>query len=73
MNWIDDCKGAWRHYSTRALAFVAGIGLTWHGLPDWVTSQLPAWTGKVAAYSMTAAAVIGLVGKFVDQTPKDKP
>jgi hypothetical protein len=71
MRLIEDCKGAWRHYSTQALAIAASIGVTWHSLPDWVTAQLPAWTGKAAAWSMTVAAVGGLVGKFVDQSKPD--
>lgn len=73
MKLIDDWKASLRHYSTQALALTASIGLTWHSLPDWVTSQLPVWTGKAAAWAMTTAAIGGLVGKFVDQTPKDKP
>jgi hypothetical protein len=70
---IDDCRGPWRHYSTQALAFVASVGVTWHSLPDWVTSQLPGWVAKVVAWGMTLVAVGGLFGKFVSQTPKDAP
>ena len=50
MKLIDDCKGAWRHYSTQALAFIATLGGTWHSLPDWVKEQLPGWAGQVVAW-----------------------
>lgn len=73
MKFVDDCRGAWRHYSTQALAFVASVGMTWHSLPDWVTTQLPDWVPKTVAWGMTIVALAGLGGKFIDQSPKDKP
>jgi hypothetical protein len=73
MRLVDNCRGALRHYSTQALAFIASVGVTWHSLPDWVTSQLPGWVANAVAWGMTAVAVGGLFGKFIDQTPEDKP
>lgn len=73
MKLVDDCKGAWRHYSTKALVLAGGLQGMWAGLPDAVHSALPDTVGKAVAWITFGVAMLGLGGKFVDQTPKDKP
>lgn len=72
MKLIDDCRGAWRHYSTQALAIIASAGVTWANLPDWFKSSLPPWMDQAVAALMTAGALLGLLGKFIDQSPQAK-
>jgi hypothetical protein len=45
----------------------------WAGLPDAVKSNLPDTVGKAIAWVTFAIAVMGIGGKFIDQTPKDTP
>lgn len=73
MKLIDNARGVLHHYSTQALTLITSVGLAWHSLPDWVTSELPAWAPKVVAWGMTLVAGAGLIGKFIDQTKPAQP
>lgn len=72
MKLIDDVRGAWRHYSTQALAMAASLQGTWLTIPDSVKADLPAWVSQTVAWIIFSVALAGLGGKFVDQTPKPK-
>jgi hypothetical protein len=73
MKLIDNWKAALGHYSTKALAMAAGLQGVWAGLPDWVHAELPHSVGHTVAWVTFSVAVLGLGGKFVDQSPKDQP
>lgn len=76
---IDDARGAWRHYSTQALAFVTTLGGVWAGIPEWVKTALPSWVAQAIAWTVFVVAAAGLGGKFIVQPAKptqaegDKP
>lgn len=72
MKLVDDCKGAWRHYSTKALALAGALQGAWLGIPDEIKADLPHTVAKVVAWVVFVVAALGLGGKFVDQT-KDRP
>lgn len=73
MKLIDDCKAAWRHYSTIALGMAGSLQGMWAGLPEAVKADLPPSVGQAVAWVTFSIAVGGLAGKFIDQTPKDQP
>lgn len=70
---IPNAKKAWTHFSTQALALGVGIQGAWAVFPDDLKAGLPAntvqWVSRITALIL----LWGLIGKFVDQTPKDKP
>lgn len=73
MKLVDDCKGAWRHYSTKALALAAGLQGAWMSIDSSIKADLPQSVHQVVGYVVLAVAALGLGGKFVDQSkPEDK-
>ena len=73
MKLIDNARAAWKHYSTIALTAASGLQGAWLGIPDAIKENLPATVGQAVAWVTLAVAVLGLGGKFIDQTPKDAP
>lgn len=73
MKLIDNVKGAWKHYSTQALAAGASLPAVWEGIPDDLKAALPPSTIHWVARITGIVCALGLVGKFIDQTPKDQP
>jgi hypothetical protein len=73
MKVVDDARTVWRHYSTLALTTIAGLGGVWATVPDDIKALLPHWVGQGVAWCVFGVAVLGIGGKFIDQTPKDKP
>jgi hypothetical protein len=71
MKLIDDVKGAWRHYSTQALALGAGIPSAWSAIPDDLKTAMPPSTVHWVANVTGIVCAVGLAGKFIDQTPKE--
>jgi hypothetical protein len=69
---IDNWKGAWKHYSTQALALGAAIPGVWTSIPDDLKAALPPsaihWVARITGI----VCAVGLAGKFIDQT-KDQP
>ena len=73
MKLIEDVKGAWRHFSTIALASGAAIQGVWIAFPDDLKAQLPLGTVKVVSYLTALILVWGLIGKFIKQpTPLER-
>ena len=70
MKIVSNARAVWRHYSTIALGMAGGLQGVWAGLPDSVKADLPTSVGQAVAWTTLAVAVLGLGGKFVDQTPK---
>ena len=73
MKLISKPRSVLKHYSTIALGMAGGLQGVWAGLPDSIKSDLPASVGQAVAWITLAVAVLGLGGKFIDQTPKDAP
>ena len=73
MKLIDDIKGAWRHFSTIALALGTAIQGAWIAYPADLKLGLPPTAVSLINYALGAVLLWGLVGKFIDQTPKAPP
>lgn len=73
MKIVENARAVWRHYSTIALSFASGLQGVWLGIPDSIKSDLPHAVGQAVAWITLAVALLGLGGKFIDQTPKDAP
>jgi hypothetical protein len=72
MKIVADAKSRWKHYSTQALALGASIQGAWIAFPDDLKlatfgAGATEWVGKATAVIL----LWGLVGKFIDQGPKD--
>ena len=67
MTFIDDVKGAWRHYSTIALTAASGLQGAWISIPDAIKSGLPEIVGHGVSWISFAIVIVGLFGKFVKQ------
>lgn len=72
MKLVANVKAVWRHYSTIALGMAGGLQGVWASLPDSVHDNLPKSVGSAVAWITFAVAVLGLGGKFIDQTPKEQ-
>lgn len=72
MKLIEDVKGAWRHFSTIALASGATIQGVWIAFPDDLKTALPMGTVKVVSYVTACILIWGLVGKFIKQPTSEE-
>ena len=73
MKLIDDIRGAWRHYSTQALAMGAALQGVWVAFPDDLKAALGPDAVVVVAKVTAVILVLGLLGKFVDQSHDQQP
>ena len=71
MKLISNVKAAWTHYSTIALGIAASIQGTWAALPEFIKSGLPEVFEQGVSWVTFAVAILGMIGKFIDQTPKE--
>jgi len=69
MKLIETPHAAFKHYSLIALGAIGTLQGTWLALPESVQALIPHGS-TVMAYATIAAAVLGAVGKFIDQSPK---
>jgi len=68
MKLIENPRAAFKHYSLIALGAIGTLQGTWLALPEPVQALVP-HGNAVMAYATLAAAVLGAVGKFIDQSP----
>lgn len=74
MKLISNPAAAWKHYSTIALTTAGSLQGLWAGMPESIKQDLPDTVGKAVAWITFVVALLGLGGKFVDQSsPKDSP
>jgi hypothetical protein len=76
MKLVDNAKQVWKHWSTWALGWVAGVGTVWLGIPDEIKANLPHWFAQVVSWTVVIAGFLGLGAKFKAQNlppPEDKP
>ena len=75
MRWIKDWRAALRHYSTIALAVATTLQSSLAGLPqEVIDSPLPfteATIGQLLVALSVCVVLLGLIGKFIDQTPAE--
>lgn len=70
IDWIKDPKGALRHYTTIALAFLAFLNGALVLMPAEILAKFPPVVSQYMGWVLFGTAVAGLFGKFVDQSPK---
>lgn len=70
MKIVNDAGSRLKHYSTQALALGVGIQGAWAVFPDDLKAglgpEIVPWVSRITALVL----LWGLIGKFVDQTPK---
>lgn len=71
MRLVNKPRNVWRHYSTIALGMAGSLQGAWAALPVEVKTDLPTSIGSAVAWITFAITVLGIGGKFVDQTPKE--
>ena len=73
MEFVDDVKGIWRHYSTVALGLAGSIQTGWVITPESIKADLPKSVGEWVAKITVTIIALGLIGKVVKQgnTTKD--
>lgn len=73
MKFVTNWRVALTHYSTQALAFGAAIQGVWMAYPDDMKMALGPDAVQMVARLTAIILALGLVGKFIDQAPKDAP
>ena len=68
MKIIDNARDSFRHYSTIALTAASGLQGAWLGIPDAIKANLPVTVGQAVSWISLAIVVLGLFGKFVNQS-----
>jgi hypothetical protein len=70
---VKDKRNRLRHYSTMALALAGSLQGAWAVFPEDLKAGLGpdavSWVAKATAIIL----LLGLLGKFIDQSPKDAP
>lgn len=70
MTWVSNARECWTHYSTQGLALATTVGGVWTAIPDDIKATYPHSVSKTIGYLILVFCIYGLIGKFVDQTPK---
>ena len=68
MKIIDNARDSFRHYSTIALTAASGLQGAWLGIPDAIKANMPVTVGQAVSWISLAIVVMGLFGKFVNQS-----
>lgn len=69
MRLIDDARRWWRMLSMQAMGAAVALQGAWQAAPDDMKASVPhSWV----SWATMALLVLGMVGRLVDQTPKDK-
>ena len=73
MRLVENWKQAWKWFSMWAFVVIGTIPVVWMNLPADVKALMPDSWNKWVFVSITAAAVLGGVGRVVDQTKGKTP
>lgn len=65
----SECRATLHHYSTKALAVLGGLQGAWMLIDPSIKADLPPGVGRAIAVVTFTVAILGLLGKFIDQTP----
>ena len=67
MTLVPDWRKAWRWFSVQAFAFLAVIPVVWMNLPPDVKAMVPDSWNQWIFLVISLAAVLGGVGRVIDQ------
>lgn len=70
MKLVDDIEHAWKWISMWCMTLAGAIQGAWVFIPDDLKSSMPHNLVQGATIALLA---LGVAGRLVDQTPKDKP
>lgn len=65
---VPDIGAVWKHYSTVALGLAGGLQAMWTGLPEDLKARMPEWVTTAVGVLTTFIVVLGLIGKFINQS-----
>lgn len=68
MKLVPNAKKGWKWISVQMMALNTALLATWIGLPDDLKSRIPE---QWVFWAATSIAVIGIVGRFIDQGGSD--
>jgi hypothetical protein len=68
MKLVHNARDAWRWFSVRILALIVAVTALWEAVPVEVQAMIPE---DYRAAILAFLAFIGIVGRLIDQTPKD--
>ena len=67
---VDNARSAWRWFSVQAMVLAGAVQGAWIFIPEDMRSSIP--PGIVQGVTIALLA-LGVAGRVIDQTPKDKP
>ena len=70
MKLVANWKRAWRWISVQAMVLAGALQGAWMFVPDDLRTSIP--PGAVQGFTIVLL-VLGVIGRLVDQTPKEKP
>jgi hypothetical protein len=70
MKFIPEVRRAWRFISVQAMSAAVALLGAWEVLPDDLKAGIP---HSVVTWTAVVLLVLGIVGRLVQQPPKDKP
>lgn len=70
MKLIPEVRKAWRFLSVQAMGAAVALLGAWEVLPDDLKASIP---HGVVTWTAIALLMLGIAGRLVQQTPKDKP
>lgn len=66
---VDNARSAWRWFSVQSMVLAGAIQGAWLFIPEDMKSSIP--PGVVQGVTIVLL-VLGVAGRLIDQTPKDK-
>lgn len=69
MKLVDDARRAWRWISVQCMGAAVALQGAWEACPDDMKAGIPP---KLVTYVTLFLLALGIAGRLVDQTPKDK-
>ena len=70
MKLVPEARRAWRWFSVQSMTLAGSLQAAWLSVPDDLRSNV---TKHLVHWITIALLVAGIVGRLVQQTPKDTP
>lgn len=70
MKFVKDVRRAWRWVSVQMMLLAGALQAAWIAMPDDLRASLPQSAIQWITFGLL---ILGIGGRLVDQSPKDKP
>lgn len=70
MKFVKDVRRAWRWISVQMMLLAGALQAAWIAMPDDLRASLPQ---SAIQWITFVLLILGIGGRLVDQSPKDKP